>query len=1369
MRKALSTLLGLSFLVFANLYCQELPIFPNKINSTYLAKTNYTIENTVRNYSAGISYLPTNFVSKSDVIELWNSSSRDSIYSVFNSPLYTGGHFSFSSTTQGLSINSNTGDVNISGDPSNEVIPGVYTVNYKYGNIGMEVFMFAPTNVPVTQGFWKTGPSYDSDLTNSFMIDGKEFIYMANNAQGLYIEMPTSSTGDLRVWGGDDIQIPTSSVWSGGVAEFPPLLIKFFNEEVVPQFSNEKPIDARLVHLSTVDFGKIEFDDVFTSTTPSGPGTAIKSSEWKGRIHLENTSGLSTGTNIHNPKITQASFSENGNLFYIANHNDSGGNEVSELFFIPTLQILRMVGDVSKPVNPASSTDVDSDAGNLLNSSAIKIVDANGLLLNVEIGDLVIKNPDNYNGSNTFNYSDFKDYINGFGLSVNKVEGGIWNDNWLNYLDPSNINSKVNGSYSLDENWEFYFTTSQLNSTATDKLKWYTESTVYRAKLDLSDLNSIKLVVQEEYPLNNIKVPISGLGLDQNGCLFFVAGNTQFALVKIFGWGGDCDIPDDLHSPFVIADTISDLEVIICSNNTFDLSTTVPDYLLQKVSFIHPKGEPYNPIPYDSDPVYMPKLKSLFNISYTDVNDVAISNFNNVPAGVYRVWVKQADNGGSDSPNGFFDLKGKCIDTDWYYEVRVDNLNIDFSYNTTNCSDILLTPSVTFGNITFGKFAFIDIDGSRKINIGTAIINENSGEISGAESGAIYKVEYLAKDSDNGNIGCNDFKKTELVEIKVDIINSNPSDIFRYNDASLCGANVEIIKTILGSSCSNVTGLFINGSSVYTELSRFFFPVGISTVDYTITNAAGNNILFNYSVTVTDNEPPVIANIPDDIIVNSTFPNCSSIVSWIEPTITDNCNYTSLYEVKDELGNIINILNGDEFNLGIYTVTYTAVDDSGNTTKAIINIVVQDANPSVIDITTLPSDVYQCDNNVVLSDVIFNQSCTGGTISNDFILDNGANASGVYPIGTTVVIFFITNSEGVITDAKSINVTINPEIEGEIIGLDLVERDQEFDLSFLPVSGSVGTYSWTIESGDATVLNSEYNNSVFKLKSNTEGDIIVKLEISSEYGCISFFEKTITTKCSSTVEIVIPDILERGVLNKISSIVTGGIVANYNWSVSGIASIENNSQNSEELQIIANDTGAITIYLEVEFTNGCIASTSVTLESECTIEVEIDGPSIIDDGFDFNLTSFVSGGEATSYKWSVVSGRATIITDDRDEGINAKLTGEAVFQLEITNSFGCKAIDQINLKSTGDCKIPNVITPNNDGINDTFVIPCIDTYHNNNILILDRWGKTVFETNNYKGEWDGRNTNGDYLNGTYFYKLTSSNKSERSGYIVVVR
>jgi gliding motility-associated-like protein len=61
--------------------------------------------------------------------------------------------------------------------------------------------------------------------------------------------------------------------------------------------------------------------------------------------------------------------------------------------------------------------------------------------------------------------------------------------------------------------------------------------------------------------------------------------------------------------------------------------------------------------------------------------------------------------------------------------------------------------------------------------------------------------------------------------------------------------------------------------------------------------------------------------------------------------------------------------------------------------------------------------------------------------------------------------------------------------------------------------------------------------------------------------------------------------------------------------------------------------------------------------------------------------------------------------------------------------------------------IPNVFTPNADGINDVFRITNIEDYGASKLTIVNRWGVSVYESDNYQNAWDG----GDAIPGEYFY------------------
>lgn len=60
--------------------------------------------------------------------------------------------------------------------------------------------------------------------------------------------------------------------------------------------------------------------------------------------------------------------------------------------------------------------------------------------------------------------------------------------------------------------------------------------------------------------------------------------------------------------------------------------------------------------------------------------------------------------------------------------------------------------------------------------------------------------------------------------------------------------------------------------------------------------------------------------------------------------------------------------------------------------------------------------------------------------------------------------------------------------------------------------------------------------------------------------------------------------------------------------------------------------------------------------------------------------------------------------------------------------------------------IPNVITPNGDGMNDYFVVYNIEAFLSNEFIVYNRWGKKVYEKFNYRNDWNG----GGLPDGTYY-------------------
>jgi len=83
--------------------------------------------------------------------------------------------------------------------------------------------------------------------------------------------------------------------------------------------------------------------------------------------------------------------------------------------------------------------------------------------------------------------------------------------------------------------------------------------------------------------------------------------------------------------------------------------------------------------------------------------------------------------------------------------------------------------------------------------------------------------------------------------------------------------------------------------------------------------------------------------------------------------------------------------------------------------------------------------------------------------------------------------------------------------------------------------------------------------------------------------------------------------------------------------------------------------------------------------------------------------------------------------------------------------------------------IPNTITPNGEGVNETFEIPGLGRYVSNELLIINRWGDEVFQRKNYRNDWGAEGL----VSGTYFYilKVTDESgvKTEFKGFVEVVK
>lgn len=93
----------------------------------------------------------------------------------------------------------------------------------------------------------------------------------------------------------------------------------------------------------------------------------------------------------------------------------------------------------------------------------------------------------------------------------------------------------------------------------------------------------------------------------------------------------------------------------------------------------------------------------------------------------------------------------------------------------------------------------------------------------------------------------------------------------------------------------------------------------------------------------------------------------------------------------------------------------------------------------------------------------------------------------------------------------------------------------------------------------------------------------------------------------------------------------------------------------------------------------------------------------------------------------------------------------------------------LSVNPIGNCSPPNIFTPNGDQVNDLFEVPCLERIENAHLLVFNRWGDLVYESDKYNNQWDGTHQGEPLPDGTYFYILKIGEEDEMQGSVEIRR
>ena len=144
-------------------------------------------------------------------------------------------------------------------------------------------------------------------------------------------------------------------------------------------------------------------------------------------------------------------------------------------------------------------------------------------------------------------------------------------------------------------------------------------------------------------------------------------------------------------------------------------------------------------------------------------------------------------------------------------------------------------------------------------------------------------------------------------------------------------------------------------------------------------------------------------------------------------------------------------------------------------------------------------------------------------------------------------------------------------------------------------------------------------------------------------------------------------------------------------------------------------------------------------------------------GDNVTLVALPTAQEAYVYTWSAAAG---LDCYDCKKPVASPIVS-SVYTVTITNAAGCTATASaaINIDNQYNVYIPNIITPNNDGANDNFIIHANTSVRVlRKITIFDRWGELVYTNQNLlpndsRDAWDGTYKGKEVNNGVFVYMI----------------
>jgi HYR domain len=586
----------------------------------------------------------------------------------------------------------------------------------------------------------------------------------------------------------------------------------------------------------------------------------------------------------------------------------------------------------------------------------------------------------------------------------------------------------------------------------------------------------------------------------------------------------------------------------------------------------------------------------------------------------------------------------------------------------------------------------------------------------------------------SGNIKICTVSLTVLDTIKPTII--CPTAVSVFADANSCNAtNVVLPTPTVTDNC---------GTTSITNNAPSSFSVGVTTYTYTVTDANSNTKTCTNSVTVIDNQAPIIT-CPANKSINTTLGLCSGTAINLNAIATDNCaiqkvtytisGATTIASATTGINNASTVV----FNKGISTVTYVATDVNGNSSTCNFTVTVNDTeNPTIVCPANVSQNLVSGCTKIIsnIAPISFTDNCSGATLSYTI---NGATATSGYGtangtsfnLGISTVVYTVTDAN---SNATTCSFTVT--ISDTIVPIITCPASQTLILDAINCNGTVPIYT-AIVSDNCIGIVTQTQNPIAGAAVSGTGTFIVTITATDANGNTATCN-VVVTKVDNTAPILTCPATQTLALNATCN----ALLPDYTSLASAIDNCSATSAivvtQSPSAGTIISTTGTTTLTITASDASGntttctfgvnkidtiaptiiCPASQTIYVNNSCVAAIpNLLTATTTTDGCG-SVTTIQNPAPATT---TTTLGASTITITATDASGNTKTCTVSITVLDtIKPTIICPAIINVNANA-GTCVATNIIIPT-----PTVIDNCAATIITNNAPTTFAIGSTTY-------------------------------------------